>query len=461
MKITLTGATGFVGQELCKSLILEGFEELNIVTRNLSRFKSPVDFPFRVFEWKSPETELPSEELIRNSDVIIHLQGEALLRGLWTSRKKDAIYNSRVRSTENLLKQALKVNKKLKIICASAIGIYPHSFKKQDEESVLEPPGDFLSRVCFDWERAAKAPSKSLITSIILRFGVILSPHGGALKQILPIHELGLTSRIGFKRHDFSWIHIADLMSVFKFSINNIHKSVVLNTVSPHPISYKKFSKSLNERLGKRNFFPIPKFIARVFLGEKLTVLTKSQHIVPKKLTELGFKFQFPQIDDALKNLLKNSKRFEQRFEQSQLFSMRKEDIFDFFSEPKNLEKIVPKHLNFQIQNISTQLVEKGTVIDYKLKLYGFPFKWQTLISNWAPPNSFEDSQLKGPYSKWIHSHNFMTLKNSRTLMLDSVVYKVPFGFLGHLLFGSIIRKQIKIIFAFRYKVLSKLFKKT
>ena len=461
MKITITGATGFVGRELCKSLILDGFEEINIVTRDRSRFKKPLDFPFQVFEWKAPEQSLPSEELIRNSDVIIHLQGEPLLEGLWTSKKKEAIYNSRVRTTENLLEQALHVNKKLKIISASGIGIYPDSIEKFDEDSVLDVPKDFLFRVCFDWERAATPYSKSDVTSIIIRFGVVLSPQGGALKQLLPMHELGFGSTIGFGRHDLSWIHMKDLVRILKFSIKNIHNSVILNAVSPDPIPYKQFSRTLNQALKKINIPPIPKHLARLFLGEKVSVITKSHRIFPKKLTELGFEFEFPNIGDALKDLLKNAKNFEQHFEQSQLIKMKKEDIFDFFSNPKNLEKIVPRYLKFQIQNISTKSVEKGTLIDYQLKLYGFPFKWRTLISNWQPPKTFEDSQLKGPYAKWVHSHNFFDLKDSRTLMLDTVIYKVPFGFLGHFLLGAVIRKQIKSIFAFRYKTLSEIFRKT
>ena len=133
------------------------------------------------------------------------------------------------------------------------------------------------------------------------------------------------------------------------------------------------------------------------------------------------------------------------------------EEIFPFFAEAKNLEKITPPHLRFHIVGMNTETINKGTLIDYKLQLYGVPFKWKTKISEFEPNKMFIDEQLKGPYSKWVHLHTFEQI-NGGTLLKDLVHYRIPMGALGKILLGRFIRKDIEKIFNYRKSVIAELF---
>jgi len=133
-------------------------------------------------------------------------------------------------------------------------------------------------------------------------------------------------------------------------------------------------------------------------------------------------------------------------------------DVFEFFCNEKNLEKITPPWLNFKVINKSTSQIQKGTLIDYKLKIKKIPTHWRTLISEWNPPHSFVDEQLKGPYSYWHHRHEFSALSDQSTLMKDTITYKIPFGFLGDFLLGSVIQKDIETIFQYRKNIIDSIF---
>jgi ligand-binding SRPBCC domain-containing protein len=132
-----------------------------------------------------------------------------------------------------------------------------------------------------------------------------------------------------------------------------------------------------------------------------------------------------------------------------------REKVFEFFADAANLERITPDQLKFQVKKMSTPTIEAGTRISYRLKLMGIPFGWETLISTWEPPYRFVDTQLKGPYAKWVHTHGFEARGNS-TLITDSVVYRLPLSPLGDLI-HPFIRMQLNQIFAFRQKIVKDL----
>jgi len=132
-------------------------------------------------------------------------------------------------------------------------------------------------------------------------------------------------------------------------------------------------------------------------------------------------------------------------------------EVFDFFSEAKNLEKITPPFLNFNISSISTPQIQKGTEIVYQLKIHGVPVTWKTDIAYWNPPYEFVDNQRKGPYSLWNHTHSFSKLANG-TLMRDRVIYKIPLGFLSELTVKSWVENDVQKIFKFRREVIHQFF---
>ncbi len=132
-------------------------------------------------------------------------------------------------------------------------------------------------------------------------------------------------------------------------------------------------------------------------------------------------------------------------------------DVFEFFKAAENLEKITPPWLNFKILKTSTPDIEEGTLIDYRLKLYGVPMYWKTEITSWQPPYQFSDSQLKGPYSKWVHTHRFEA-KDGGTLMSDRVEYRVPGWIFGSIAHKFFIRNNVEQIFAYRLEQIEKFF---
>lgn len=144
-------------------------------------------------------------------------------------------------------------------------------------------------------------------------------------------------------------------------------------------------------------------------------------------------------------------------FETSHWVPYPVDEVFEFFKAAENLEKITPPWLNFKILKTSTPDIEEGTLIDYRLKLYGIPMYWKTEISSWQPPHQFTDSQLKGPYSKWVHTHRFEA-KDGGTLLSDRVEYRVPGWFFGSIAHKFFVRNNVEQIFAHRLEQIEKFF---
>ena len=181
-------------------------------------------------------------------------------------------------------------------------------------------------------------------------------------------------------------------------------------------------------------------------------VLLSSQRIDCKKLTEIEFKFQFPTAEKAFEQIASFYENGDEIYYAEQFIPAKREHVFPFFSEAKNLEEITPPLLNFKVLKMSTDTIQSGTLIDYRLKIHGIPVGWQTEILDWQPISKFTDTQLKGPYTKWHHTHEFFDLAGG-TLMTDLVRYKLPLGPLGWVVAGSFVAKDVKQIFLHRKKV--------
>ncbi|MBL7546007.1 MAG: SRPBCC family protein [Bdellovibrionaceae bacterium] len=148
----------------------------------------------------------------------------------------------------------------------------------------------------------------------------------------------------------------------------------------------------------------------------------------------------------------------EKKFESNLIIERPIDEVFAFFSKAENLQRITPPSLDFFIVTPLPIEMKKGTLIDYRLKIRGVPSKWKTLISEWSPPTSFTDTQLKGPYKKWVHNHKFTKINDRSTQMVDTVVYEVPFGILGNLVNYLIVRHEVAKIFKHRNKTILKHF---
>lgn len=306
MKILITGATGFVGTALSKKLLDEG-HELHVLTRDITHLPSLLVNPkVKAFEWKNTLTT-PPEESISGIDGVINLMGENIAGKKWSEEQKEILRTSRVESTKNLT--ALlneKLHSPLKFfISSSAVGIYPTNKNEiLDEEAKIG--NNFLANLCLEWENAALTIKKTSRT-VIIRTGVVLESHGGALKKMLLPFKLGLGGPIGDGDHFMSWIHLEDLVNIFTKAVNDSSYEGVYNGVAPHPVDNFDFTKALGHALNRPTLFPVPAPMLKIMFGEMSSVILDSQKVVSKRLKDNNFVFLYPSVDSALNKIFKRS----------------------------------------------------------------------------------------------------------------------------------------------------------
>ncbi len=178
-------------------------------------------------------------------------------------------------------------------------------------------------------------------------------------------------------------------------------------------------------------------------------IVLNSQKVDCVKLESFGFQFRYPKLQAAFEEITAPLQNGEQEFFSEQWLPLSPKEIFPYFSDEKNLEELTPEFLNFKVLKKSTPEIQKGTLIDYQLSLHGVPMKWRTLIAEWEPDSRFVDTQLKGPYKKWHHTHEFVKLGKG-TLLRDRVIYSLPGGTIGQWLAGWKVGKDVQKIFNYR-----------
>lgn len=300
-KILITGATGLIGRELCKTLSSRG-DELTVFSSNAEKAKAVFPFAKEVVAWKDYEKDYSL--YFEGKDAVIHLAGANVAGKRWTRNYKNEIYDSRIRTTKNLVSSiALCQNKPEVFISASAIGFYGDC-----ENSVLTEANsngkDFLSNVCVDWEKASGQLETFNMRRVIVRTGIVLSANDGALKKMLLPFRFYLGGPLGSGRQWFSWIHIADIISLYLFLIDNHKLKGIFNAVSPQPAQMKTFANTLGKVLHKPSIFSVSKFVLRMVMGESASAILASQKVLPEALLQAGFKFKYENLEAALIDLL-------------------------------------------------------------------------------------------------------------------------------------------------------------
>ncbi len=288
----ISGASGLIGSALVSSLESHGCKVTRLARRETGDANE--------VQWDPMHTVPP--DLVSGFDTIIHLSGESVA-GRWTEAKKKRIRDSRVASTQNLSNALAKAATPPKtFICASAIGYYGNRGEEiLNEES---PSGtSFLAEVCREWEAATEVAAHAGIRSVNLRIGLVLSPNGGALKQMLLPFRLGLGGKIGSGRQWWSWIHIEDLVCAVHHILQNESLKGSVNMTAPNPATSAEFTKILAEVLKRPAIFPVPAFAARLAFGEFADEgLLASARVMPRKLMESGFEFRNQELQPALKD---------------------------------------------------------------------------------------------------------------------------------------------------------------
>lgn len=300
MKILITGATGLIGDALVK-LLLQNNHQVHYLTTSLSKLVYHENE--RGFYW-NPSTGEIDKNCIEGVDTIIHLAGASISKR-WTKSYKQELIESRIVSA-NLLFSLLKKNpNQVKhFISASGTAIYPDSYEKVYDETSKEIDDSFLGNLVVRWEEAADQFELLNIKVAKMRTGVVLSKKGGALVEIIKPIKMGFGSGFGSGKQMQSWIHIEDIVNLYYFVIKNQIEGVV-NAVSPIGMTNIEQTKIIAKLLKKSLFLPnVPQWVMRLVLGEMHILLFNNKIILPKKALKLGFTFNYPNPEDALRNCI-------------------------------------------------------------------------------------------------------------------------------------------------------------
>jgi uncharacterized protein (TIGR01777 family) len=444
-KVLITGATGLVGRELCLKLFSEGYS-LVALSRNAQRAKATLGIPCEVFEWDATKSE-PPQDAYQGVSAIVHLAGESIAEGRWTEAKKKSLIDSRILSTRYLISGLKKSGISLDCyVGASAIGYYGSQGEKSLDENSNKGEG-FLSDLTANWENEAFSALPNSVRAIALRIGLVMAREGGMLHKVAPLFRKGFGGKLGDGSQYMSWIHLDDLVQLIHHSLKTPSLQGPLNAVAPTPVTNAVFTDILNRTVLSENFIPAPKKPLELLLGEMGQMLFYSQNVSASKALSSGFKFQFPELPLALADLLGTGGDHKVVFKN--WISETPENVYRFFGDEKNLEILTPPWLHFKVLGKSTPELHRGTEINYQLKLHGIPIRWTSVIEKWVPPLLFTDTQKKGPYKKWHHTHEFRKVQNG-TLMTDTVLYSLPLGKLGEIFGGNYVNKDVKKIFEYR-----------
>ena len=445
MKVLVTGATGLVGRRLVKRL-LEAGHEVVALTRNFEAANIVLPVRCVIHEWFPFEGHL-DERALEEVDGIVHLAGESATDGTWNAERRDALLRSRIDGTRTLvgaIAQRAVEDRPWVMGSASGIGIYGERGDELLNETSV--PGDgYLADVCVAWEQEGRRVEALGLRWVAMRTGLVLAREGGALPRMLPAFRLGAGGRHGSGKQWVSWIHIEDLVSLYIAALEHREYEGPINAVAPHPVTNADFTSVLATSLRRRALLPVPTTLVGMALGERAGLILTGQRVASAGAEELGFVFDYPDLASALAELCAD---LSKSLEQEVWFDLSPEDVFRFFSDVKNLEMITPSFLKFRVVSAPENLFE-GAIIEYRLRLRGVPIRWRTRIDVWDPPRTFVDTQQKGPYRSWRHTHEFEPLDGG-TLVRDIVRYELPFGPLGELVAGRMVERDVQLIFAYR-----------
>jgi uncharacterized protein (TIGR01777 family) len=279
LKVLLLGASGFVGRHLAPALSDRGIE---VVSASL----------------KDPAA---AAGIAAQCDAIVNLAGEPIAQR-WNAEVKRRIESSRVEAPRRFLDAlAQRERRATTYVSASAVGYYGTS---ETATFVEESPAgdDFLAHICAAWEREALRATNLGMRVALVRTGIALGTDGGALEKMLPAFRLGMGGVIGSGRQWLSWVHVADLIGIYLLALDGADGP--LNACAPNPVTNATFTKELAAALKRPAILPVPTLALRAMLGEGAKMLLGGQRVLPCRTQQLGYRFEFPELKDALANLL-------------------------------------------------------------------------------------------------------------------------------------------------------------
>ncbi len=299
MKVTVTGATGTLGRQVVAELSTRG-DEVTVLSRDPERARGALGPAVRALEWADPKSEAPPAESLEGQDAVVHLLGEPVAQR-WTEEAKKEIRDSRVLSTRNLVAALHDARSGPTVLVSqSASGWYGARGDEKVDES--EPAaGDFLARVCVEWEAEATKAEELGARVVRTRTGVVLSEDGGALEKMLPPFKLGVGGPVAGGRQYVPWVHTDDVVGSLLHCLDSEAARGPVNVTAPEPVTNAELSKALGRVLHRPAVAPVPGFAIKALYGEMAAIVTTGVRAVPARLGELGYTFRRPGLDDALR----------------------------------------------------------------------------------------------------------------------------------------------------------------
>lgn len=289
-RIAITGATGMIGSALTGHLKAEGHTVQRLVRRN-------VVSPDEIF-W-NPATGEVDLAALEGVDAVVHLAGANVGDKRWSKKYKAEILNSRLLGTNTIASAVSKVKPQV-FISASAIGWYGETGNRSVTEED-RPGDDFLAAVCKEWESAADTATDTRVVKI--RTGLVLEPTSGALGKMLPLFKLGVGGKLGSGKQWWSWITLHDQIRAICYLLEKEIEGPV-NLTSPNPATNQEFTAALARALRRPAVLPVPSFALKIALGGFSSEILGSKRVLPQKLIDSGFEFDYPHLTAALAELI-------------------------------------------------------------------------------------------------------------------------------------------------------------
>ncbi len=301
-KVLITGGTGLIGKRLTALLLQKGYE-IAYLTRKKVNIPS-----VKVYEWDVRKNYI-EDGALENTDYLIHLAGAGVADERWTEERKKEIFSSRTDSIELIARKFKELNIRPKSFVSASGSSYYGEDTGDIQHTEHSPPGkDFLSEVTIEWEKAADQIAALGVRTVKLRTGIVLSNDGGAVPKMAQPAKLGFGAPLGSGKQWLSWIHIDDICALYIQCLENESWVGAYNAVATPPATNEYFTKLLCKALDKPQWLPnVPAFALRLTFGEMANVVLGSNYVINQRIQdETDFQYQFPDLLEALKDVLKN-----------------------------------------------------------------------------------------------------------------------------------------------------------
>jgi len=299
MRVTMTGATGFIGSRLVDVLRERG-DEVTVLSRDAARARERLGVDAVAWDWRAGPAPVAALE---GRDVVVHLAGEPVDQR-WNTVVREKIRDSRERGTSQLVAGLAATDARpARLVSASACAYYgAHDTELIDETG--SPGTDFLADVCVRWERAADEAADVGMSVVKVRTGITLHAGSGVLASMLLPFKLGLGGPLAGGRQYLPWIHHGDLIGLYLRAIDQAGFSGAINGSAPSPVTNREFSKALGRALHRPAVVPVPGIAARIIAGDVAKYAVTGVRMVPGRADELGYRFAYADIDAALGDTL-------------------------------------------------------------------------------------------------------------------------------------------------------------